>query len=93
LEQKTKETVSSALGNIFQNRKRLYEKILSLQGYEFGEAEEETRVGWIRGGVYIKTEKPAGVPPGKAVKPVGRQPLLRYPHEESLQWGLTGGIR
>jgi hypothetical protein len=81
---------------IFQEKKKLYEKTVSLAGYMFGESgDEETAVGWSGAGIFVnRFREPEISPPEETGKPAARRALLNYGKETPPRRGLnnTGGM-
>jgi hypothetical protein len=83
---------------ILREKKKLYEKAISLAGYEFGESEdEETAIAWTGAGVFVsRFREPEALPREETTKPAARRSLLNYRKDErASRRGLnsTGGMR
>jgi hypothetical protein len=83
-EQRQKRLIAATLGIILREKRRLYEKAVSLAGYRFDESgeEEETSIAWTGAGVYVNAFREQRPPPRpEAGKPAGRRRLLNYRRE------------
>jgi hypothetical protein len=83
-EQRQKRDIALALGIILREKRRLYEKTVSLAGYEFDESgeEEEPSFAWTGAGVYVNAFREPWTPPRpEAGKTAGRRTLLNYRRE------------
>jgi hypothetical protein len=98
-EEKQKRMIAAMLGITFQERKRLYEKAVSLAGYEFdesGDEDEGVSIAWTGAGVYVNAFREPDAPLRREPeKPPARRTLLNYHRNRTpLERGLssTGGI-